>query len=278
MNKNKKRKSEDHASNHPVKKAKKQWQVPKAKQSHAPSIETGDAGIWATCDMHKEGKCTIELRDFFNEYAAKLYNDAAVSSIKSDSGGGDAEATDADIEAEISKEVQVIKDADRRSLFLAVKIDTPCVLFFKTREPVEPVSFVQRICQDALEDSSLKKTRWVKRLTPVTRIGKATAKSLEEVAKIVLAPVFESEKHMPLKYAIRPTIRNHTVMKRDDVIKLVAGLVGKRHSVDLKNYDHLILVDVYRNVCGMSVVNKDFEKFKRFNLAELYDPTPKLEA
>ena len=39
-------------------------------------------------------------------------------------------------------------------------------------------------------------------------------------------------------------------MKRDDVIKLVADLVGKRHSVDLKNYDHLILVDVYR-VCQL---------------------------
>ena len=35
---------------------------------------------------------------------------------------------------------------------------------------------------------------------------------------------------------------------------------------------------VAKNVCGMSVVSKDFEKFKRFNLAELYDPTPKLEA
>ena len=33
----------------------------------APSIEPGDAGIWATCDMHKEGKCTIELNDIFNE-------------------------------------------------------------------------------------------------------------------------------------------------------------------------------------------------------------------
>jgi len=31
------------------------------------SIEPGDAGIWATCDMRKEGKCVAELRDTFDE-------------------------------------------------------------------------------------------------------------------------------------------------------------------------------------------------------------------
>ena len=35
-------------------------------------------------------------------------------------------------------------------------------------------------------------------------------------------------------------------MKRDDVIKQVADAVGPRHSVDLKNYDRLVLVDIYR--------------------------------
>ena len=30
-----------------------------------------------------------------------------------------------------------------------------------------------------------------------------------------------------------------------------------------------------QNICGMSVVGSDFDKLKRFNLAEIYDPTPK---
>lgn len=48
------------------------------------------------------------------------------------------------------------------------------------------------------------------------------------------------------QFAIRPTIRNHHTIKRDDIIKRVADLVGKPHTVDLKHYDQLILVDVYR--------------------------------
>ncbi len=30
-----------------------------------------------------------------------------------------------------------------------------------------------------------------------------------------------------------------------------------------------------QNVCGMSVVGSDFDRLKRYNLAEIYDPTPK---
>jgi tRNA acetyltransferase TAN1 len=64
--------------------------------------------------------------------------------------------------------------------------------------------------------------------------------------------------------------------------------------VNLKNYDLMILVDVAQvstkitlsygvfnwlaqNVIGMSVVQGDYDKLKRFNLAEIYDPSPKSE-
>jgi THUMP domain len=51
------------------------------------------------------------------------------------------------------------------------------------------------------------------------------------------------------QFAIRPTIRNNDVLNRDVVIKTVADAVGRlssSHSVDLTNYDCLILVEVYR--------------------------------
>lgn len=48
------------------------------------------------------------------------------------------------------------------------------------------------------------------------------------------------------QFAIRTTIRHHNVMNRDDVIRQVAAVVGDQHSVDLKHYDWLILVEIYR--------------------------------
>jgi tRNA acetyltransferase TAN1 len=64
------------------------------------------------------------------------------------------------------------------------------VVFFKTREPVEPVSFVHRIVQDTADGAQHKNCRFVKRLTPITAIEKANPKGLEAVAKKVLAPHF----------------------------------------------------------------------------------------
>lgn len=48
------------------------------------------------------------------------------------------------------------------------------------------------------------------------------------------------------QFAIRPNFRNHKVLTRDSVIKQVAAAVGPGHAVDLKNYDLLILVEVYQ--------------------------------
>ena len=297
MEDKKKRKSESNHSGPKVKKSKP-WMVPKKGQPGyvAPSIEPGDVGIWATCPMGKEGKCTSELRDLFEEYATKLYGKISNQGANA----SDSDDDEIDIENEIKKEVQDLKSSPtkKEALFQPVKTDIQCVLFFKTRPPIEPVEFVQKICKDALQGAT-KKHRWVKRLTPISVMGKATEEGLDKVATAVLEPVFHSKDIAPMKFAIRPTRRNHNVMQRDDIIKQIAGIVGSKHSVDLKNYDHLILVDVYRvshsasspldqsienlliaslpskNVLGMSVVGNDYEELKQFNLAEIYDPTPK---
>jgi adenylyl- and sulfurtransferase ThiI len=90
---------------------------------------------------------------------------------------------------------------------------------------------------------------------------------LEQLSEIVLKPVFGDDKVAKkvrtfqtqqflqfsspnsAKFAIRPSIRNNELLNRDFVIKTVAQLVDQMspsHSVDLTNYDCLILVEVYR--------------------------------
>jgi tRNA acetyltransferase TAN1 len=48
------------------------------------------------------------------------------------------------------------------------------------------------------------------------------------------------------QFAIRPNFRNHKVLTREVVINLVAAAVGPGHKVDLKNYDKLILIEIYK--------------------------------
>ena len=246
MNESRKRKFEA-SSGQTVQKKSRQWRVPKkGHPNNAPlSIEPGDSGIWATCEMGKEGKSTAELRDLFGEYAKKLYG----SPEEYPDGEDSNEDAEADIEAEIKKEVQGMrsKGTNKEALFQSVKMDIQCVLFFKTRPPIEPVSFVHTICKDAAEGAT-QRARFVKRLSPMVMMGKATEDGLAKVADAVLRPVFHGEED-GLKFAIRPTRRNHNVLKRDDIIKQIARAVGRDHKVDLKGYDRLILIDVYRVSC-----------------------------
>ena len=86
--------------------------------------------------------------------------------------------------------------------------DTRPVLFFKTGSPIEPVSFVHDICRDALQAASRKQSRFIRRLTPITLIGKATEKGLGDVAKAVLGPHFH-EAGAPLKKVSCPIPTNN---------------------------------------------------------------------
>ncbi|MCJ1337118.1 hypothetical protein MMC09_002397 [Bachmanniomyces sp. S44760] len=285
-----------------TKKDSKQWIVPKKSQSgshHVPSnIEPGDSGIWATCAMHKEGKCTGELRDLFNEarlpqaskedpflgeaylkppqYAARCGLESTADEVLD---RGQSSMASEGIEADIAKELEGMRRPSTSDLFQAIRLDIKCgsfnVYILLDQVTSAHAYFSYKICTDAMAASDLKRTRWVQRLTPMAMMGKASEKGIEEVSKIVLAPHFHREDNPSKKFAIRTTIRNHTILKRDAVIKQVADAVGDHHVVDLHGYDLLILVEIYKNVCGMSVVTGDFDRLKRYNLAEIFDPTPK---
>ncbi|KAL6709431.1 hypothetical protein ACN47E_001366 [Coniothyrium glycines] len=246
-------------------KVRKAWETPR-QGLEARSIQPGDAGIWATCAMKKEAKSVADLRDLFQEYATKLYG---TSSVDQATENKDSDGEEADIEAEIAKELADIRKPTTEPLFKSLKLDTQCLIFFRTRAPLEPVSFVHAICRDIAGGAQPRNLRYVKRLTPITAYDKATNQGLEAVAKKVLAPYFHGPDHACKKFAIRPSIRNNKEFTRDEVIRLVASSVGSGHKVDLHGYDLLILVEIYKNVVGMSVVGPDFEQLKRFNIDEL---------
>lgn len=77
--------------------------------------------------------------------------------------------------------------------FDLLKMNVDCVLFMRTRAPVDPLALVREICKDAAaaQDRSLWRSRFINKLTPITATGKATEKGLEEVARKALADHFQ---------------------------------------------------------------------------------------
>ena len=241
----------------------------------ASGLFSGDAGIFVTCDKGQEGKCLREANDLLSQYVdAKDEGDR--SNATTDTIAKESKEDDLDVESSIQKELDSIKSsaAQPHAPLSFVKLDIPCVSFVKTAPGIDPVSLVHAVCKDAQAKPDQKRSRFIKRMTPVTMLRKILPDGLEHVCVSVLKPHFHSG-GSPRKFAIRPTMRNNDKLHRDEVIQTVAKAVGPPHTVDLKHYDLLILVDVYRNICGMSVVGSDFEELKKFNLAELYLPTQK---
>ncbi|KAI1000303.1 hypothetical protein K3495_g7890 [Podosphaera aphanis] len=267
------------------------WNTPHQRAKTAScrneKIEPGDSGIWVTCARGMEEKAREEARGLFDECAEKIYGLVPASRKFEE------ERDEEDIEASIEKEVQSITAASRNPdhIFTPVSIDLQCVLFFKTAPLIAPVEFVESIVNLIVADPKAHRTRYVNRLTPIILMAKATEKGLDELCGQVLSRYFrcnppysqdkdgceKEQKAEAIKgasYAIRPTIRNHNSLKRDVIIKQIAASISDSHKVDLTNPDHVIIVEVYQTVCGLSVVaGKDWERLKRFNLAELYSDT-----
>ncbi|EEQ84055.2 THUMP domain-containing protein [Blastomyces dermatitidis ER-3] len=250
--------------------------------SYRRVIERGDAGMFVTSNRGKEAKCVSEMIDILYQdlesqklLAGTPKDETSTSDI--DSKQQEEEKEEDDIEAQIRKEVDDLKpnkDKKNTNPFQAVKLDIPCLSFIKIDKTLDPVQIAHRLCTEARENPSKKRSRWIQRITPITLTQKVLGGGIEQLSREVLKPHFHSGGPSK-KYAIRTSIRNNTEWTRDTLIPLVAKAVGPGHSVDLKNYDLLILVDIVQNICGMSVVGPDYDELKRYNLSEIYDPTPK---
>ncbi|GAB7356983.1 hypothetical protein MBLNU459_g7819t2 [Dothideomycetes sp. NU459] len=243
---------------------KKQWRMPRKNEEFVKprTIQAGDSGIWVTCDKGREGKCIGELKDLFNDYAEELYGDQLHDAEeKDDSDGGEV-----NIEEEIQAELEGIKKPQTEPLFIPIRLDVQCAKTYQ-------------VCKASVTDDSngqgvgggIGEGGNGSFGTTLSSGAKDSAQGQRTITNLTIVNCSLA----CMQFAIRPTLRNHNVLSRDSIIRQTAAAVGAGHKVDLKGYDDLIIVEAYTSICGMSVVPNDFEELKRYNLAEIFDPTPK---
>ena len=195
-----------------------------------------------------------------------------------------------------------------------ITLDIPCVSFvrfpiaMKTDSGLNPTEIVLSMLRNAAEHPERQRSRFIKRLSPITRVSKILNKGLDEVCNQVLPRHFavgqsdgksndtdnkveeghgnhagKSEPYAKAestgcRYKIDVTRRQSDHLSREEIIESVAGHVSRigsgQHNVDLKTWEKLILVEVYRGIVGMSVIDIGYQewegKLKRGNLAEVY--------
>uniref|UniRef100_A0AAY4B7N0 THUMP domain-containing protein 1 n=1 Tax=Denticeps clupeoides TaxID=299321 RepID=A0AAY4B7N0_9TELE len=236
-------------------------------QGQDESKKRGRRGVLITCNMN-ERKCTAEAYDLLSEYAEQLYGPETVSGRKRNT---HSEEDGDDVEAALKREVAQIRTSTekRERRFQALESGANNVVFIRTQGLGEyPGQLVHRILQD-LHTTKKKKSRVILRMLPVCGTCKAFPEDMEKYLSTFLEPWFKTPNQA--SYQIVFKARNSSHNKRDDVIKSLAGLVGRlnpANKVNLTNPELTIIVEVIKSVCCVSVA-RDYVAFKKFNLQEV---------
>ncbi|KAF0352153.1 THUMP domain-containing protein 1 [Gigaspora margarita] len=217
------------------------------KQSNFAAFKPGISGVFVSCAKNKEDLCIRECYDLFDAYADLIYKpDDSIDVVDEDEANkkiGD------DIESTIAKELAQMKRPHTSRRFASIQTGTDCVVFIKTNHPVVPVQLVHYILTD-LNNTKQKKTRFCKRLVPITQTCYTNINDIKKLAEEVLHPHFytqEEDQKQRIKYAIIPNIRNNNKVNRMELIQQIASAVGDYHIVNLDKPDLVIIVEIFKN-------------------------------
>ncbi|PCH42476.1 hypothetical protein WOLCODRAFT_102214 [Wolfiporia cocos MD-104 SS10] len=253
-----------------------------------PSIS--GPGVWVSCVKGKEKQTVGELYELFENIASELWPDDSLKAAQGEDGSDDSEEEDdGDIEKQIAKEVASMKRPRKEQRFANCQINTPCgaksvhvaviectqvlqpVVFISCKPPVDPVQLVVKHVQNIAE-TGVTHTRYTQRLTPVSGTCVANIPEIQSLCKRVITPFFESDPERSYRYKIELRMRNHNTLARPVLIQELAKCIPEQHAVDLDNAEVFVLVEVFKSVCGLSVV-KDYYKLQKFNVMEIANST-----
>ncbi|KAI6155196.1 hypothetical protein BKA82DRAFT_4075623 [Pisolithus tinctorius] len=232
-------------------------------------------GIWASCVKGKEKQTVGELYDLFESLASQLWpiegdiEDHAERYCDRDPAEDEDEG--GNLEDQIARELAAIKRPRTESRFTNCHTNTPCVIFISCKPPVDPVKLVATHVQN-VQRTGVTKTKYTHRLTPVSGTCVANLPEIHSLCCRVFAPFFAEnggdDPPKTHKYKIESRICNHNTLTRMEVIQEVAKCIPESYTVDLDNPEVFVLVEVFKSVCGVSIL-KDYYRLQKFNVMTL---------
>ncbi|KAG0256447.1 THUMP domain-containing protein 1 [Mortierella polycephala] len=220
-------------------------------------------GVMVTCARGKETQAGAEACDLLSEYAEKLYG----YSSKDEPEETDEEES---IEDAVAREIAQAKKTKGGKKFLPLRTGTDCVIFIRAME-IEPSELCHHVLSD-LQKSGSKRTRFI----PVDETCYANMDDIETMADRVLKPYFHAENQQPTTFKVIPKIRHNDKVDREVLLRLLANSAGRgeNHKVDMNSPRFIILAEVIKSICFMSVV-KDYDSLKKYNIQSIFEAAQK---
>lgn len=234
-------------------------------------MKDGMKGFLLTCN-NREKETVREGYSLLNEYADKLYGPEPKKSDDNVKNEDEDEVDEDDIDAALDKEKQDLKSEREKQpnerRFQQVESGANNCIFIKTSLD-QPDQLVEEIVRD-LQESKVQKSRFILRLLPILGTCKAYDKNIEELLENIISDALSQTKQ-PSSYSVLFKTRNTNQISRDEVFKIVGGVMRNIPGpwrVDLEHPDVSIVVEIIRNVCCVGLVKEYFQR-RKYNLIEL---------
>ncbi|KDQ57361.1 hypothetical protein JAAARDRAFT_35992 [Jaapia argillacea MUCL 33604] len=226
-------------------------------------------GVWVTCVRGKEKQVVGELYDVFESLADEMWPSSEELGDVGEDEDDDEGDEELSLEEQVRREVEKMKKPRKAkgSRFANCQTNTSCVVFIGCKSPVDPVALVRKHVENVLR-TGITHTRFTQRLTPVSSACVANIPEIKGLCRRVILPFFENRSDKIYTYKIEIRSRHHNTISRDSIIQEVVACIPSQHKVDLSDPDVFVLVELFRSVCGMSVV-EDYYQLQKFNVMEI---------
>ena len=187
--------------------------------------------------------------------------------MKEDDSGSDSEDDMEKAMAKEASEIKAVNPAGRR--FQNVDCKAKNCIFIKTTLD-NPCDLTDAIFEDLIE-TKVQKARYAIRMMPVAETCKAVMKNIEETAEKLFKPHFATEFGVGVKYTSVCKIRNNNSVSRTAILPSLGKIIRELNPLHMLCHDEpdlVVLIEVIRNICCLSVI-KNFFRFKKCNLHEV---------
>lgn len=216
-----------------------------SKSLKAIFIPSDFTGIWITCDRGRENKTVSEITTLF-----ELFHENLQSSVGP--------------QLKLEEEIMALKFTSTASKPCVINIgnDIECIRLIRLSDPY---SFVEAVF-DKILNNDIFSLKYTHRIIPIERLCQAHLSDLISSSKDLLKKHFHQNQDS-FTYSIIIESRMNNSLDKKVLISTFAELVGSSHKVDLKSPDKVIMVQILKNICTISVLTK-YHARKRYNVGE----------
>lgn len=236
---------------------------------------TGSKGLLVTCSVSSEQRCANEISNFLEIVSQSLLppppsgndNNSIDDVTKPTEGNSAPEKKKMTLQEMLDLEKAEMEEEPeaKPSAFIPMYSGVNGVIFIKMTHPdLTPTALAEaaaeRIQNPQPGDVHLRHTI---RIVP---LEKTCQVSVDDIVS-TLKPIIERElkKDGGVKYRFEYKSRNNSSVSRTNVFPALMPVIPSGNTVDLKNPDMVIIIEIFKTTCGVAITSK-YDKLGKFNL------------